>query len=68
MFLPHEESDDTWSIFFEYRKERGLQGIELIISNTHKGLVFAIRKLAEMPDPFLKKYFQYHSEEKFKTL
>ncbi len=42
--IQNEESDDTWSIFFEYLKERGLKGTELIISDAHKGLVSAIRK------------------------
>ena len=42
--IQNEESDDTWSIFFDYLKERGLQGTELIISDAHKGLVSAIRK------------------------
>ena len=42
--IQNEESEDTWSIFFEYLKERGLQGTELIISDAHKGLVTAIRK------------------------
>ncbi|HFI0813427.1 TPA: IS256-like element IS1542 family transposase, partial [Streptococcus suis] len=42
--IQNEESDDTWPIFFEYLKERGLQGTELIISDAHKGLVSAIRK------------------------
>ena len=39
--IQNEESDDTWSIFFEYLKERGLKGTELIISDAHKGLVSA---------------------------
>ena len=61
--IQNEESDDTWSIFFDYLKERGLQGTELIISDAHKGLVSAIRKsffqrkLAEMPGPFLRNIF-----------
>ena len=42
--IQNEESDDTWSNFFDYLKERGLQGIELVISDAHKGLVSAIRK------------------------
>jgi len=42
--IQNEESDDTWSIFFDYLKERGLQGTELIISDAHKGLVSAIRR------------------------
>ncbi|SDG52550.1 Transposase, Mutator family [Facklamia miroungae] len=42
--IQNEESDDTWSTFFEHLKERGLQGTELIISDAHKGLVAAIRQ------------------------
>jgi len=42
--IQNEESDDTWSIFFKYLKERGLKGTELVISDAHKGLVSAIRK------------------------
>ena len=42
----------TWTTFFEYLKERGLQGTELVISDAHKGLVSAIkihqRKLAKI--------------------
>lgn len=42
-FLIQEgESSDTWSRFFDYLKERGLQGIKLIISDAHTGLVQAI--------------------------
>ena len=37
------ESEDPDNIF-EYLKERGLQGTELVISDAHKGLVSAIRK------------------------
>ena len=42
--IQSKESEDTWSTFFEYLKERGLQGTELIISDAHNGLVSAIRK------------------------
>lgn len=42
--IQNEESDYTWSTFFEYLKERGLQGTKLIISDAHKGLVAAIRQ------------------------
>ena len=42
--IQNEESEDTWSLFFEYLKERGLQGTELVISDAHKGLVSAIRQ------------------------
>jgi len=61
--IQNEESDDTWSIFFDYLKERGLQGTELIISDAHKGLVSAIRRSftnaswQKMPGPFLRNIF-----------
>lgn len=42
--IQNEESDYTWTTFFEYLKERGLQGTKLIISDAHKGLVSAIRQ------------------------
>lgn len=42
--IQNEESDDTWSVFFEYLKDRGLKGPSLFISDGHKGLVSAIRK------------------------
>lgn len=42
--IQNDESDYTWTTFFEYLKERGLQGTKLIISDAHKGLVSAIRQ------------------------
>lgn len=42
--IQNEESEDTWSYFFEYLKNRGLRGTELVISDAHKGLVSAIRQ------------------------
>ena len=45
-----EHHDSKWrkrrdlDNIFEYLKERGLQGTELVISDAHKGLVSAIRK------------------------
>ena len=42
--IQNEESDDTWPVFFEYLKDRGLKGPLLVISDAHKGLVSAIRK------------------------
>lgn len=38
------ESEQTWSQFFEYLKDRNLQGVKLVISDAHKGLVVAIKK------------------------
>lgn len=37
------ERNDTWKAFFEGLKSRGLQGIDIVISDSHKGLVEAIR-------------------------
>ena len=42
--IQNEESDDTWSVFFEHLKDRGLKGPLLVVSDGHKGLVSAIRK------------------------
>lgn len=42
--IQNKESDETWSAFFEYLKFRGLQGTELVISDTDKGLVKAIKE------------------------
>ncbi|MHC5269502.1 IS256 family transposase [Enterococcus sp. LJL98] len=42
--IQNEESEDTWSYFFEYLKNRGLRRTELVISDAHKGLVSAIRQ------------------------
>ena len=39
-----EESEDTWETFFEYLKDRNLSGLEMVVSDAHKGLVAAIRK------------------------
>lgn len=39
-----EESEDTWETFFEYLKDRNLTGLEMVVSDAHKGLVAAIRK------------------------
>ncbi|CCO10348.2 transposase, Mutator family protein [Carnobacterium maltaromaticum LMA28] len=42
--IQNEESEDTWSYFFEHLKNRGLRGTELVISDAHKGLVSAVRQ------------------------
>ena len=61
------ESEETWTTFFEYLKERGLQGTELVISDAHKGLVSAIRKSftnvswQKIPSSLPKKYLYHHS-------
>lgn len=38
------ERDETCSLFFDYLKTRGLEGMEMVISDSKKGLVKAIKK------------------------
>ena len=42
--LADSESEASWGTFFTQLKERGLERVELITSDDHKGLVQAIRK------------------------
>lgn len=42
--INHAESIDSWSLFFEYLKSRGLQSPKLVISDAHAGLVTAIKQ------------------------
>lgn len=42
--LQNGESEETWTVFFEQLKSRGLSGTQLVISDAHAGLVTAIRK------------------------
>lgn len=44
LMIQNGESNETWSTFFDYLKERGLHGTELVISDAHAGLISAIRK------------------------
>ena len=39
------ESEEGWSVFFKGLKERGLSGVKLVISDAHKGLTAAVRKV-----------------------
>ncbi|GEN51409.1 hypothetical protein APE02nite_20740 [Alkalibacterium pelagium] len=66
--IQNEESDDIWSIFFEYLKDHGLQGTELIISDAHKGLVSAIRRSFtnaswQRCQVHFKKHLQFHPKK-----
>jgi len=36
------ENEEYWSVFFEELKERGLQGVKLVISDGHKGIRKAV--------------------------
>ena len=38
------ERTNTWKTFFESLKSRGLRGVDLVVSDSHKGLVEAIRE------------------------
>jgi len=38
------ESEESWSEFFSWLKERGLHGVEFVVSDQHRGLVHAIQK------------------------
>jgi len=39
------ESEEGWTGFFKSLKERGLNGVKLVISDAHKGLTAAVRKV-----------------------
>lgn len=38
------ETINSWSNFFEYLKKRGISGLKMVISDSHKGLVRAIKE------------------------
>ena len=42
--LGDTESEDSWTEFFLSLKNRGLKGLELLVSDNHSGLVKAVRK------------------------
>jgi len=42
--LGDSESEDSWNEFFCCLKERGLKGVDLIVSDDHRGLVRAMRR------------------------
>jgi len=42
LMLGDSESEATWSELFEQLKARGLRGVDLVVSDDHKGLVKAI--------------------------
>src|SRR5699024_11290778 len=43
--IQNKESCDTWSAFFDYLINLCLHGTELVISDAHKGLVKAIKRI-----------------------
>lgn len=44
LMIENGESESTWNKFFNYLKDRSLQGTELVISDAHQGLVSAIQQ------------------------
>ena len=42
--ITHGESKESWSVFFDYLKSRGIQSPKMIISDAHAGLVSASKE------------------------
>lgn len=44
LMIGDSESETSWSKFFERLKQRGLSGVDLVVSDHHKGLVKAVQR------------------------
>jgi len=44
LWLGDSETESTWSTLFKDLKSRGLEGVDLVVSDSHTGLVKALRK------------------------
>ena len=44
LMLGDSESEASWGAFFGCLKQRGLQGVDVVVSDSHGGLVAAVRK------------------------
>jgi transposase-like protein len=44
LWLGDTESETTWSQLFQDLKDRGLSGVDLVVSDHHSGLISALRK------------------------
>lgn len=44
LMLGDSESESSWGTFFAWLKQRGLQGVDVVVSDSHGGLVAAVRK------------------------
>lgn len=42
LMIGDSESEATWSAFFAWLKDRGLTGVDLVVSDDHRGLVKAV--------------------------
>lgn len=43
LMIGDSESEATWSAFFGWLKDRGLTGVDLVVSDDHRGLVNAVQ-------------------------
>lgn len=44
LLVADSESETSWNELFSRLKSRGLQGVDLVVSDAHKGLVLALKK------------------------
>jgi len=44
LMLGNSETESTWTSLFEWLKSRGLKGVELVVSDDHKGLKKAVAR------------------------
>jgi putative transposase len=44
LMLGDSESEESWSAFFRSLKDRGLHGVDVVVSDHHSGLIRAIRR------------------------
>jgi len=44
LMVGDSESEESWSEFFSRLKQRGLHGVDLVVSDHHNGLIRAIRQ------------------------
>jgi transposase-like protein len=44
LMVGDSESEESWSEFFSWLKQRGLHGVDLVVSDHHNGLIRAIHK------------------------
>jgi len=69
LMIQNGESDETWSTFFDYLKERGLHGTQLIISDAHAGInishsqIFCRRFLAKMSSALYAKHPKFCTQK-----
>ncbi len=44
MRLGDSETEATWREIFQWLKDRGLNGVDYVVSDAHQGLVAAVRR------------------------